>query len=193
MNVFNRIVIILGSFILLGAAGTVGTVLLGVKDPEQLFSAPWHKLLQVFVGLESEQWWMALGTCLGLAVIGVVLLVLECRPGPRPDKTLILTQDHAGHISTTMATIEALVDRVASQVPGVLATSTTAKSSRNGITVSCRVSVDASANIGDICPRMQARLKTVIEHFLGQPVAGVSVTATVLSKDHAKRLRRRVR
>jgi uncharacterized alkaline shock family protein YloU len=48
-----------------------------------------------------------------------------------------------------------------------------------GLRILCRVSVDPNANVPEVTQDLQQRLKAVVEHHLGRPVAEVSVDAQV--------------
>ena len=180
MHLFNRLLLIVLALGLVLAVGAVVLVALGLAPPEALAPAPWFvDRLTPFARLDPAAQGWAVGAGLGLGLLGLLLLVLELRPGPREDPRLTLKRDGLGTITITRSGVQKVVDREAGQVGGVMEARSRLQESGRGLHVFCRVAVDPAAAIPALTEEVQARVKAAVEHAVGRPVAEVRVDAQV--------------
>ncbi len=194
MNVFNRLLIILLDLLLLVAAGAVLLVTLGVTPPEQLAPTPWFvDRLVPFTQLDPTGWSWTVGVSIVLLLVGLLLLFLELRPGPREGPRIMLKQDGLGRVTVARDGVRHLVDREAGRVAGVMEVRSQVEEDAAGLRILCRLSVDPTRSMPEMTQELQERLKAAVEHHLGRPVAEVSVDAQVAPLVSDRRAGRRVR
>ena len=194
MNVFNRLLIILLDLLLLVAAGAVLLTALGLTRPEQLALPPWFvDRLVPFTQLDPTSWSWAVGISVVLLLVGLLLLFLELRPGPRAAPRITLKQDGLGRVTVARDGVRDLVDREAGRVAGVMEVRSHVEEDRAGLRILCRLSVDPTRSVPEMTQELQERLKAVIEHHLGWPVAEVRVDAQAAPLVSDRRAGRRVR
>ena len=194
MSVFNRLLIILLALLLLTAAGAVLLTVLGVTRPEQLAPTPWFAdRLMPYTQLDPTSWSWAVGVSSVLLLVGLLLLVLELRPAPRAAPRITLKQDGLGRVTVARAGVRELVEREAGRVAGVMEVRSHVAEDPAGLRIRCRLSVDPTASVPDMTQELQERLKAVVEHHLGRPVAEVSVDAQVAPLVSDRPAGRRVR
>jgi hypothetical protein len=194
VNVFNRLLIILLALLLLIAVGAVLLVVLGLIRPEQIAPTPWFAdRLVPFTQLDptSRNW--AVGISIVVFLVGLLLLFLELRPGPREEPRITLKQDGLGRVTVARAGVRELVDREAGRVAGVMEVRSRVEEDPAGLRILCRISVDPTGSVPEMTQELQERLKAVVEHHLGRPVADVSVDAQVAPLVSDRRAARRVR
>ncbi len=194
MSVFNRLLIILLDLLLLVAAGAVLLTALGVTQPEQLAPTPWFvNRLVPFTQLDPTSWRRVVGVSVVLLLVGLLLLFLELRPGPREAPRMTLKQDGLGRVTMARDGVRELVDHEASRVAGVMEVRSRVEEDPAGLRILCRVSVDPTGSVPEMTQELQERLKGVVEHHLGRPVAEVRVDAQVAPLASDRRAGRRVR
>jgi uncharacterized alkaline shock family protein YloU len=194
VNRFNRLVIVLLAMALLVAAAAVLLVTLGLARPTDLAPAPWFAdRLAPFAQLDPSSWGWTVGVCLGLVLVGLLLLVAELRPGRREESRLTLKRDELGTVTVTRRAVRAIVEREAGQVAGVAEAHSRLQESNGGLHVFCRVAVDPAAAIPALAEAVQARVRAAVERAVGRPVAEVRVDAQVEPLTGARRPVRRVR
>ncbi len=194
MSVLNRLLVILLDLLLLVAAGAVLLTALRVTQPEQLAPTPWFvDRLVPFTQLDPTSWSWAVGVSFVLILVGLLLLVLELRPAPRAVPRITLKQDGLGRVTVARDGVRELVDREASRVAGVMEVRSHIEEDARGLRILCRLSVDPTGSVPEMSLQLQERLKAVVEHHLGRPVAEVSVDAQVAPLVSVRRARRRVR
>jgi hypothetical protein len=194
VNVFNRLLIILLDLLLLGAAGAVLLVTLGVTPPEQLAPTPWFvDRLVPFTQLDPTAWSWTVGVSIVLLLVGLLLLFFELRPGPREAPRITLKQDGLGRVTVARDGVRHLVDREAGRVAGVMEVRSQIEEDAAGLRILCRLSVDPTRSMPEVTQELQERLKAAVEHHLGRPVAEVRVDAQVAPLVSDRRAGRRVR
>ncbi|HLI26524.1 MAG TPA: alkaline shock response membrane anchor protein AmaP [Chloroflexota bacterium] len=178
MNLFNRILLIVLSLALVIAAGAILLITLGLAHPEQLAPPPWLAARLVpFTQLDPTSWWWTVGTTSLLLVLGVLLLIAECRPGPAPPRRLVLKEDPLGRVTIAHDGVRMLVEREAAQVSGVMEVRAQIEPEPQGLAIHCRVAVDPTSSLPELAEQLQQRVKLAVEHQLGRPVARVQVDA----------------
>ncbi|WP_454064776.1 alkaline shock response membrane anchor protein AmaP [Candidatus Nitrospira salsa] len=189
MNILNRILVIIGSIVLLVIIGAILLVTTGILTPQQLLVSPWDLTLIAFTQLGSPSWWSVMASGIGLAIFSVVLLFLELRPGSSKESKLLVKKDDLGEVTAAMTSIQDLASRETGNIDGVMESFAQIRESPEGLQIDCRLSVDPSVSISDLGRQVQERLKISIEHYLGRPVAEVHVTAQVapLENKHNQR------
>jgi hypothetical protein len=193
VSVLNRLLVILLDLLLLVAAGAVLLTALGATQPQQLAPTPWFvDRLVPFTQLDPTSWSWAVGVSFVLILVGLLLLVLELRPAPRAPQ-ITLKQDGLGRVTVARDGVRELVDREASRVAGVMEVRSHIEEDARGLRILCRLSVDPTGSVPEMTQQLQERLKAVVEHHLGRPVAEVSVDAQVAPLVSVRRDRRRVR
>jgi uncharacterized alkaline shock family protein YloU len=191
MNVFNRALIVLLCLALLVATGAVLLVTLGLVSPAQLAPVPWFQdRLAPFTELDPTTWAQTVAACAVLLLVGLAVLVLELRPGPRAAAQMTLTQDALGRVTVAREGVVELVRRAAAGVPGVLAADARVDEGPQGLRLRSRVAVVPTANAAELAAEVQERVRAAVEHHLGRPVAEVRVDTRVASAPHARPARR---
>lgn len=194
MNVFNRLLIILLDLLLLIALGAVLLVVLGLIRPEQIAPTPWFvDRLVPFTQLDPTSRSWAVGVSIVVFLVGLLLLFVELRPGPREVARITLKQDGLGRVTVARAGVRDLVDREAGRVAGVMEVRSRVEEDPAGLRILCRISVDPTGSVPEMSQELQERLKAVVEHHLGRLVADVSVDAQVAPLVSDPRAGRRVR
>jgi uncharacterized alkaline shock family protein YloU len=189
MNVFNRLLLILLALTLLMAVVAVLLATTGVVSPDQLAPTTWlQDRLRPFVGLENPERGWTVGVCMALAVLGLVLLFLELKPS-RNASRMTLTRDELGRVTVDRDGIAALVNREATQVPGVMESRAEVAETKGRVRIRERVSVDPAAPLPELTQAVRTRVKDAVEYHLGRPVAGVRVDTQVRPFDPRQRVR----
>jgi hypothetical protein len=194
VNVFNRLLIILLDLLMLLAAGAVLMTALGITRPEQLAPTPWFlDRLALFPELDPGSWSWAVGVSILLLLLGLLLLFLELRPEPHQPPRIILRQDGLGRVTVARDGVRELVDREATRVAGVMEVRSSIEEDAAGLRILCRLSADPTASVPAMTQELQERLKAVVEHHLGRPVAEVAVDTQVAPLVNGRRAAGRVR
>jgi hypothetical protein len=180
MNLFNRVLIILLATALVAASGAALLVILGVASPEAMAPSPWFlDRLAPLAALDPAARAWALGVACGLMLLGLLLVVLELRPGPREEPRLTLKQDGLGTVTVTRSGLRKVVEREAGRVAGVTGVRAQVQEGPRGLRVACRVAVDPAADLVALTATLQAAVKAAVEHAVGRVVAEVQVDAQV--------------
>lgn len=188
MNIFNRILVILGILFLLIGCSTILMMTLGMWDPEHIMPSPWHQIFTPLTLLEGTNWWGVVGGCVGLLCLSICLLLVELRPRSMKKSAVTVKKDELGHITASLASIQDLVNREAGKVDGVLESSTTVQESSDGIHLHCRLSLSPQARANSLGPQVQECAKEVVERYLGTKVVGIHIQTQMapLGKNRAK-------
>ena len=186
MNIFNRILAILLALLLVVGGVLALLSALGLPDI-QAFGTPWiqdglRRLTQP--NLRSLAVIVSLLALLG----GLLLLILELMPSQREPAAMALKQDELGRITVTRQGVQELVNREADRVDGVNQVRSQITEDKNGLRILCRLSVNPTANVPELAEEVRQRVKTAVEHHLGQPVAEVGVQ-TQLASANGRRVR----
>lgn len=194
MNIFNRILVILGILLLLMGCSTILLMTLGMWDPEQMMPSPWHQIFTPLTQLEGTNCWSVVGVCVGLLCLGICLLFMEVVPHSMKKSTVTVKKDHLGHITASLTSIQDLVNREAGKIEGVLESSTTVQESSDGLHLHCRLTVTPQASANSLGPQVQERAKEVVEHYLGKNVVGIHIQTQMAPLDkNTSRVQSRVR
>lgn len=194
MNLFNRLLIVVLDLLLLIAAGAVLLTAVGVAEPQQLAPTPWLRdRLVPFTQLDPTSWNWTVGASIVLLLLGLLLLFVELRPGPREAPRITLKQDGLGRVTVARDGVRKLVDREAGQVAGVMEVRSRVEEDSEGLRILCRLSVDPTKSVPEVTQELQERAKMAVEHHLGRPVAAISVDAQVAPLAPDRRPGRRVR
>jgi uncharacterized alkaline shock family protein YloU len=194
MNLFNRVLILLLSLLVLTGAVLVLLAMLGVAPPEQLAPTPWVRdRLQGLVQLDPPGRARAIIASAVALLLAIVLAFLELLPARR-DTRLVVKQDALGRVTVTQDVVRELVRREAGLTAGIMEVHPRLDVDNRGLglRIQCRVSVDPTASLPELTEQFQERVKASIEHHLGRPVAEVSVN-TQLAPLADRQPRRRVR
>lgn len=198
MNIFNRIVMLVLSLILLAFGATTFLLLTGIVVPENsylrsilaLYSA-W-RAVALLRGATTN---LAVLIALLLAIVGLALVILELLPlgrlfRRREPKQYIIRQDSLGQVTLGRSMVRDLVQHVAGDVPGVVhADEPEVKDSADGLRITTRASLAWDADAPTVGQQLQERVKDSVQTQLGLPVAEVHVTAqtTPVIKDQRRR------
>jgi hypothetical protein len=193
MHIFNRILVILLDLFMMLCAVVVLLVIFAVLRPVDLSGDPWIVgELTPFTRLDATTWYWVLGLSIAAGVVGLILLIAELNPGPRPESRVVVKRDSVGQVTVTRDGIREVVDREAGRVAGVMDVRSRVAESGDGLHIASRVEIDPAASIPEITGELQQRVKASVEHLLGRPVGQVAVDAQVAPLD-LRRSRRRVR
>jgi len=192
MNIFNRLLALVVSALLVIAAGAVLLVMLGLAEPASLSPAPWFTdRLEDFAALTGSDRAWTITVAAVLLVVGLALFVLELLPGRREPPRLTVRQDGMGRVTVDRRAVQDLVSWEAAQVEGVREVRSHLLEGRDGLRVHCQVSVDPETSVPEVTETLQQRVKTAVERHLGRAVAAVQVDAQVapLANGRASRVR----
>jgi hypothetical protein len=179
MNVFNRLMVIIGLLLLLVGSGSLLMITMGGLDPEQWMSSPWHQVFSPFTQLEAPTWWNVVGLCLGVFLLSLLLLVRELTPDSNKSNVLTVNKNELGRITASITSLQDLVNHEAGNIEGVRESVTRIQDSSRGIHLHCRLSVDPNANTAQLGQQVQERVKASVEHYIGKPVAEVHLQTQI--------------
>ncbi len=188
MNIFNRVLVIIGILLLGLGCSTILLMTLGMWDPQQMMPSPWEQVFTPLTQLEGTNWWSVVGVCVGLLCLGLCLLFVELVPHSSRKSAVTVKNDHLGHITASLTSIQDLVNREAGKVEGVLESSTRVQESSDGLHLHCCLSVTPQASANVLGPQVQERAKEVVERYLGKNVIGIHIQTQMapLGKNRAK-------
>src|SRR5690242_8144588 len=186
MNIFNRIVMLVLSLILLAFGATTFLLLTGIIVPENsylrsilaLYSA-W-RAVALLRGATTN---IAVLIALLLAIVGLVLVILELLPlgrlfgRRREPKQYIVRQDTLGQVTLGRSMVRDLVQHVAEAVPGVVHAEPEVHDHADGLHLTTRATLAWDADAPAVGQLLQERIKEAVQTQLGLPVAEVRVTA----------------
>jgi len=175
MNIFNRIMVIIGSILLITGSCSLLLITIGVLDPQEWVFAPWHQIFIPFTQLDPSRGWSVVVICLGVLIMGALLLFVELRPHSTKVPTLIIEKDGLGHITASIRSVQDLVNREAENIEGVQESLTHVQDSSRGIHLRCRLSVAPQASASQLGQQVQERIKAAVAHYLGKPVLGINL------------------
>jgi hypothetical protein len=192
MALFNRILIILLSVVIIVIAGAVLLTALGLLQPSQAAaSGSWfaERLLQ-FTQLDSTTWRWTVVISVAILLLALLLFVVELLPGTRAPRTITLRDDKDGKVTVSLDGLRKLADREAGLVPGVVQARSDVAEEPPGLRIACRVSVDPSKSVPDTSEKLRERVKTSVEHHVGVAVTQVLVDTRVAPTVTNRRPRR---
>lgn len=163
----------IGSLFLILGSSTLLLITLGIIAPQDWLPAPWHEVLVPFTQLDTSQGLSVVGICLGVLIVGMLLLFVELRSPSTKVPAFILQKDDLGQIAASMTSIQDLANREAGTIDGVRESFTRAQNTSRGIHLQCRLSVAQNANAAQLGQLVQDRIKTSVENYLGKPIAGI--------------------
>jgi uncharacterized alkaline shock family protein YloU len=192
MALFNRILIILLSIVVLVGAGAVLLTTVGLIHPEQAAAsgALLAERLVQFTQLDSTTWRWTVLICLGIMLLALLLLVVELLPGKRAPRTITLKDDKVGKVTVSLEGLRKLADREAGHVPGVVRARSDVAEVPPGLQISCKVFVDPSRSVPNMSEKLQERVKSSVEHHVGITVTQVQVETQVAPVATNRRPRR---
>jgi hypothetical protein len=192
MHIFNRIMMTIGSLCLVLGSSTLFLITIGIIVPQDWLPAPWHEVLVPFTQLDTSQGLSVVSICLGVLIVGMLLLFVELRSLPTKVPALILKKDDLGKIAASIRSIQDLANREAETIEGVKESLTHVKNTSRGIHLQCRLSVAQNANAAQLGQLVQERIKTSVENYLGKPLAGIHLQTQMVppgkgtQKDHPR-------
>lgn len=198
MNLFNRIVMALLSFILF-AFGTITFLLLtGLVVPGNSYLRAILALYNAWRAvalLRGATTNIALLIALILAVVGLALLILELLPigrlfRRRETKQYVVREDALGQVTLGRSMVRDVVQHVAEAVPGVTHAEPDVKDSTDGLHLTTHASLAWDADARAVGQQLQERIKDSVQTQLGLPVAEVRVIAqpAPIVKDQHRRV-----
>jgi hypothetical protein len=119
MHIFNRIMMTIGSLCLVLGSSTLFLITIGINAPQDWLPAPWHEVLVPFTQLDRSQRLSVISICLGVLIVGMLLVFVELRSRSTKVPALILKKDDLGQIAASMTSIQDLANREAGTIKGV--------------------------------------------------------------------------
>lgn len=185
MNIFNRIIVLLLGLALLAFGGITFLLLTGLVTPGNGYL---RDLLTLYTAwraialLRGATTNVAALVALGLAIIGLVVVILELLPmgrlfRRREGKQYVVRQDAVGQVTLGSSMVRDLVEHVAESVPSVVHAEPTVKDGADGLHIAMRASLAWDADAPAVGQALQERVKESVQSQLGLSVAEVSVTA----------------
>ncbi len=189
MSYFNRILVIIMAFVMIGAASVILLVTSGAIDPDQVaFSGWFEEQLEQFVDLNNSDLAWTIGICLLLLLLGVILLFLEIRPVSGRHDRLIIRRDDLGQITIAEKGIKTLVAHESLLIQGVTGVTTRVDEGPEGIVLRCRVRVTPGRSVSEIAQELQDKIEVSVAHHLDQSVASVQIDIDVDAKEARRRV-----
>jgi uncharacterized alkaline shock family protein YloU len=185
MNIFNRIIMLVLSFVLFAFGFITFLLLTGLVTPRNSYLrailalyAAW-RAVALLRGTSGN---VAALIALVIGVIGLVLLILELLPfgrlfRRREVKQYVVRQDTLGQVTLGRSMVCDVVQHVAEATPGVTHAEPEVKDGADGLHVSTRVSLAWDADAPALGKLLQERIKESVQTQLGLPVAEVRVRA----------------
>src|SRR4051794_24377856 len=169
MNMFNRVVVVALLLALFVGGAAVGFAALDAPSRLMIVHAlPWAGPLLERVPARAPASWNAAAVSGGVALIGLLLLILEVRPDRGPERVL-LSDDPGGEVAVVLESIRRLVEHVAVHVPMVREVRSRVVPGRRGLRVNCRLAIDPGASVPELAREVQLRVGTALEQHLGRP------------------------
>nr|BBH94978.1 hypothetical protein KTA_31770 [Thermogemmatispora argillosa] len=189
-NIFNRLLILLLSL----AALVVGVALIlleaGLVTAAQV--SPGGFLLRQWEFLSHLNQADATTATLvgvGLALVGLILLIVELLPGKRPPAQFVIQHDSRGMVAVTRSSVNELVRYVAGTVPGILETRGAVRQEQQGLRVRVQAAIAPDVAAPEVGKTLQEKLQQTLQHHLGLPVARVEIATQVASPGRGRRVR----
>lgn len=178
----------IGSLFLILGGSTLLLITIGIIAPQDWLPAPWHEVLIPFTQLGASQGLSVVSICLGVLIVGMLLLFIELRSHTTKVPALILIKDDLGQIAVSMSSIQDLANREAGTIDGVRESFTQAQNTSRGIHLQCRLSIAQNENAVQLGQLVQERIKTSVENHLGKPIAKIHLQTEMvpLGKDTPK-------
>ncbi len=185
MNIFNRIVMLVLSFVLFAFGAIVFLLLTGLVTPSNVYL---RSLLALYTAwravalLRGATVNTAAFIALFLAIVGLVLFILELLPlgrlfRRREAKQYVVRQDSLGQVTLGRSMVRDLAQHVAEATPGVAHAEPEVKDGADGLHIAMRASLTWDADAPAVGQRVQERVQESVQTQLGLPVAEVRVTA----------------
>lgn len=200
MHIFNRLVMILLSLVLLVLGATTFLLLTGTIVPGNRYL---RTILAMYTAYRAVA--LARGHTSNTAIIiaflvglvGLIVLVLELLPigrlFRRPEgKPYVIRQDTVGDVTVDRSMVRDLVEHEATSLPGVVRAEPHVQDGPDGLRIAVHASLAWDADALSVGQSLQERIKDSVQTHLGLPVAQVQVTATreLLTETKGPRSRR---
>jgi len=190
MNLFNRLLIILASLIILVSAAMVLLVTLGAFAPADLAPSAWFQdRLTPYAHLDSTTSNWTVGISIAVIVASLLLLGLELWPRSSGPRRLVIKQDGLGQVTMTRNSIRDIVNWEASQTEGVMEAQSRVADESDGLRIFCRVTLDPEADAPEVTQTLQERIKNSVEHHVGRHVSHVAIDTQVAPLANHRRVR----
>lgn len=163
----------IGNLCLVLGSSTLFLITIGINAPQDWLPAPGHEVLVPFTQLDRSQRLSVISICLGVLIVGMLLVFVELRSRWTKVPALILKKDDLGQIAASMTSIQDLANREAGTIKGVKECLTHVKNTSRGIHLQCRLCVAQDANAAQLGQLVQGRIKTSVENYWGKPIAGI--------------------
>jgi hypothetical protein len=189
-NVFNRLLLLLLSLVAL-ATGIVlillegGLVTAAQISPGGFLQRQWDFLSH----LNQADATTTTLVGVGLALVGLILLIVELVPGKRPPAQFIIEHDAHGMVAVTRSSVNELVRHVAATVPGILETRGAVRQEQQGLRVRVQAAISPDAAAPEVGRTLQEKLQQALQHHLGLPVARVEIATQVAAPGRGRRVR----
>ena len=190
MNLFNRLLIILASLIILVSAVMVLLVTLDIYAPADLAPSAWFQdRLTPYANLDSTTSDWTVGISIAVIVVSLLLLGLELWPRSSGPRRLVIKEDGLGQVTMTRNSIRDIVNWEASQTEGVMEAQSQVEEESDGLRIVCRVALDPQVDAPEVTHTLQERIKTSVEHHVGRHVSQVAIDTQVAPLADHRRVR----
>lgn len=186
-NAFNRLVVTLLAIKMIVAGGIAAVAAWSPTYRESLSAAgpDLARLMQMLPADPANVIPYGAGALLTV-LVGVVLLWIEVRPGPRVDRILI-RQDSYGEVAVVLDSVRRLADHVVQRLPAVRDVRSRVVTTPRGVRVQCRLAIDEQASVPDLSQEVQRQVGEALAQHLGRPVENVSVTTQITPLTQSRR------
>ena len=102
------------------------------------------------------------GIFLLMGVIGPLRMAASLRSG-----SIIAFQNPDGEVTVSLKAIEDYIKKISKDIPGICDVRSHVEVRRNGVNITCYVSLTAGSNIPDITERIQLAVRSRLQNMLG--------------------------
>lgn len=176
MSVFNRVVVVTISVVILIGAVVTLLVSTGVSAPDILpfgwFETQLQRVTEASVGGIAATLLVSIIIALGM----LTLLFFEFIP-IRKTAILVINSTEKGSVTIDRESVCLLAEKTAITSRGVHAAKCSLAEGSEGLAISCRTSAVLVSNIPELSTELQGKIKDIVEELTGLAVAQVDINA----------------
>ena len=176
MSVFNRVVVVVISVVLLVGAVVTLLVSTGVSNPD-ILPFGWFESQLEGAAAATGGGAAAIIIVSGIIALGLlILLIFEFVPLQKSIPLLIDSNDY-GIITIDKESVCLLAEKTAASFQNVRSAKCSLVEGTEGLVVSCRPLVALITNVPELSVEVQAKIKEIVEQLTGLAVAQVNIKA----------------
>lgn len=182
MNLFNRLLVILATLVLIIISVTICLQVLNIISIERIgISFPLVELLLPNYGSDLATRLAAGGSSLGVFSISLVLLFFELRQFFSKERYFLVAKESLGMIEVSELCIKKFINYEAKQLVSIGESRSTIKETSDGFYIKTFVTITPETSITELGKDLQLRIKTAMQEKLGLYVSEVDVKTRLIS------------